>query len=60
MAFSAATLGVVVGAAIGLLAAYTRTIADDLLMRGMDVILAFPQIVFVLLFVLASRPETRS
>jgi peptide/nickel transport system permease protein len=57
MAFSAATLGVTVGAAVGLLAAYTRTIADDLLMRGMDVILAFPQIVFVLLFVSLLGPK---
>ena len=57
MSFSAATLGVVVGAAIGLIAAYTRTIADDLLMRGMDVILAFPQIVFVLLFVSLLGPK---
>lgn len=57
MAFSAATLGVAVGAAVGLLAAYTRTIADDLLMRGMDVILAFPQIVFVLLFVSLLGPK---
>ncbi|MCZ7590475.1 MAG: ABC transporter permease [Gaiella sp.] len=59
MAFSAATLGVAVGAAVGLLAAYTRTIADDLLMRGMDVILAFPQIVFVLLFVSLLGPKLR-
>jgi peptide/nickel transport system permease protein len=57
MAFSAATLGVVVGAAIGVLAAYTRKIADDLLMRGMDVILAFPQVVFVLLFVSLLGPK---
>lgn len=57
MSFSAATLGVVVGAAVGLFAAYTRTIADDLLMRGMDIILAFPQIVFVLLFVSLLGPK---
>ena len=57
MSFSAATLGVAVGAAVGLLAAYTRTMADDLLMRGMDVILAFPQIVFVLLFVSLLGPK---
>jgi peptide/nickel transport system permease protein len=57
MSFSAATLGVAVGAAVGLFAAYTRTIADDLLMRGMDIILAFPQIVFVLLFVSLLGPK---
>jgi peptide/nickel transport system permease protein len=57
MAFAAATLGVAVGAAVGLLAAYSRSITDDLLMRGMDVILAFPQIVFVLLFVSLLGPN---
>ena len=57
MSFSAATIGVAVGAAIGLLAAYAGTIADDVLMRGMDVILAFPQIVFVLLFVSLLGPK---
>ncbi len=51
MAFAAATLGVGLGAALGLVAAYSRSGLDDVLMRGMDVILAFPQIVFVLLFV---------
>lgn len=57
MAFSAATLGVGIGAAVGLLAAYTRSATDDVLMRGMDVILAFPQIVFVLLFVSLLGPK---
>jgi peptide/nickel transport system permease protein len=57
MSFSAATIGVAVGAAIGLLAAYAGTILDDILMRGMDVILAFPQIVFVLLFVSLLGPK---
>jgi peptide/nickel transport system permease protein len=51
MAFAAATLGVTLGAAVGIFAAYSRSILDDVAMRGMDVILAFPQIVFVLLFV---------
>jgi peptide/nickel transport system permease protein len=57
MSFSAATIGVAAGAAIGLLAAYAGTIADDFVMRGMDVILAFPQIVFVLLFVSLLGPK---
>lgn len=51
MAFAAASLGVALGSAVGLLAAYSRSILDDVLMRGMDIVLAFPQIVFVLLFV---------
>ena len=57
MAFAAATLGVGLGAAAGILAAYSRPLLDDALMRGMDVILAFPQIVFVLLFVSLLGPR---
>ena len=51
MAFAAATLGVGLGAALGMLAGFSRSRLDDGLMRSMDVILAFPQIVLVLLFV---------
>lgn len=57
MAFAAASLGVVFGAAVGLLAAYSRSFLDDALMRTMDVVLAFPQIVFVLLFVSLIGPR---
>jgi len=57
MAFAAATLGVVLGATVGLLAAYSRSHLDDVLMRSMDVVLAFPQIVFVLLFVSLLGPR---
>jgi peptide/nickel transport system permease protein len=51
MAFVAATLGVAVGAAVGMLAGFSQGRIDDVLMRSMDVILAFPQIVLVLVFV---------
>jgi peptide/nickel transport system permease protein len=51
MSFAAATLGVGLGAAVGMLAGFSRSRLDDGLMRAMDVILAFPQIVLVLLFV---------
>jgi peptide/nickel transport system permease protein len=51
MSFVAATGGVIVGAAVGMLAGFSRSRLDDTLMRVMDVILAFPQIVLVLLFV---------
>jgi peptide/nickel transport system permease protein len=57
MAVAGATLGVSVGAAIGLLAGYSRSRLDNALMRGMDVILAFPQIVLVLLFVSIIGPK---
>ena len=57
MAFAAASLGVGLGALAGMLAAYSRGGVDDVLMRGMDVVLAFPQIVFVLLFVSLLGPR---
>ena len=44
----ATILGLVLGTAIGLLAAYSRGALDDILMRAMDVILAFPQIMLAL------------
>lgn len=51
MAVLAAALGVVLGCAVGLTAAYRGGAADTVLMRAMDVLLSFPEIVFVLLFV---------
>jgi peptide/nickel transport system permease protein len=51
MAFAAATLGVALGAAVGLVAGTSRSWLDGTLMRVMDLLLAFPQIVLVLLFV---------
>ena len=44
----ATLLGLVLGTAIGLVAAYSRGTLDDILMRAMDVILAFPQIMLAL------------
>jgi peptide/nickel transport system permease protein len=44
-------IGVVVGVAIGLVAAYARNYLDDILMRTMDVIMAFPQIMLALVAV---------
>jgi peptide/nickel transport system permease protein len=50
--------GVAGGTAIGLIAAYARgRWPDELLMRAMDVLLAFPQIVFVLLLVASLGPQ---
>jgi peptide/nickel transport system permease protein len=51
MAVLATVLGLVLGTAVGLTAAYARNSADDVLMRGMDVILAFPQIMLALVVV---------
>src|SRR5207237_899959 len=45
------------GRSIGLVAAYTRSALDDALMRGMDVILAFPSIVLALVLVATVGPQ---
>jgi peptide/nickel transport system permease protein len=57
LAAAATLLGMVVGVVIGLIAAYSRNWLDDVLMRGNDVLLAFPQIIFVLLAVSAIGPK---
>jgi peptide/nickel transport system permease protein len=57
MAGAATLLGVVIGVGIGLVAAYSRGWLDDVLMRGSDVVLAFPQIILALLAVSAIGPK---
>jgi peptide/nickel transport system permease protein len=44
----ATLLGLVLGVVVGLVAAYSRNYVDDVLMRAMDVVLAFPQIMLAL------------
>lgn len=51
MAFVSTLIGLVIGVAIGLVAAYARNALDDVLMRAMDVIMAFPQIMLALVAV---------
>lgn len=53
----ATALGVAIGLAVGLVAAYSRGILDDVLMRAMDVILAFPQLVLALVAVATVGPK---
>lgn len=57
LSVAATALGLVAGVAIGLVAAYSRSWLDDVLMRGNDVILAFPQIIFALLLVSTVGPK---
>jgi peptide/nickel transport system permease protein len=57
MAAAATALGVAVGAACGVVAAYTGGWADSVIMRAVDVILAFPQLVFALLLVSILGPK---
>lgn len=57
LAAASTLLGIVVGVVVGLIAAYARNWLDDVLMRANDVLLAFPQIIFVLLAVSAIGPK---
>jgi peptide/nickel transport system permease protein len=57
MSAAATIVGIVVGTAVGLVAAYSRNWLDDVLMRGNDVLLSFPAIIFVLLAVSAVGPK---
>jgi peptide/nickel transport system permease protein len=57
MSAAATLIGVGVGVGIGLIAAYSRNWIDDLLMRGSDVVLAFPQIILALLAVSVLGPK---
>src|SRR5579863_5503813 len=57
MAAVATALGVAVGAALGVMAAYFGGIWDSVIMRAVDVILAFPQLVFALLLVSILGPK---
>lgn len=57
VALVASVFGVGVGVLLGLVAGYSRTWLDEVLMRPLDVILAFPQTVFVLLFVSLLGPK---
>jgi peptide/nickel transport system permease protein len=57
LAILTTALGVSLGVLIGLTAAYAGGIVDEVLMRGCDVFLAFPQILFALLLVAALGPK---
>jgi len=57
MAVIATALGLIAGTAIGLVAAYSRNALDDVLMRGMDVIMALPSILLALVAVAIVGPR---
>jgi peptide/nickel transport system permease protein len=50
-------LGVLSGITVGLVAAYARNRLDDVLMRGMDIILSFPQIILSLAAIATVGPK---
>ena len=57
LATLATLLGLALGATLGMLAAYSRGRWDDVIMRSMDVILAFPQIMLVLVAISTVGPS---
>ena len=57
MATAATAIGVGLGTIIGMTAAYFRGRTDTILMRAVDVLLAFPQIVLVLLLISVVGPK---
>jgi peptide/nickel transport system permease protein len=57
MAVCATAIGIAGGAAAGISAAYLRGVRDGIIMRTVDVILAFPQLVFALLLLSLLGPK---
>jgi len=57
MAACATALGIAGGAAAGVSAAYLRGVSDGIIMRAVDVILSFPQLVFALLLLSLLGPK---
>jgi peptide/nickel transport system permease protein len=57
IAACATTIGIVGGAAAGVSAAYLRGVSDGIIMRAVDVILSFPQLVFALLLLSLLGPK---
>lgn len=57
MALAATVFGVLIGAAAGIAAAYLRGSVDGFIMRTVDILLAFPQLVFALLLVSIIGPK---
>src|SRR5215472_10129491 len=56
-AIIATAAGLIAGTVIGMAAAYARNALDDVLMRGMDVIMAFPQVMLALVAVAVVGPH---
>lgn len=57
LAAAATALGLILGISVGLVSAYSRNFLDDVLMRIMDVILAFPQIMLALVAIATVGPN---
>jgi len=57
LALLSASIGVALGTGIGVLAAYARGWKDESLMRLMDILLAFPDIILALLLIATFGPQ---
>jgi peptide/nickel transport system permease protein len=57
LALAATAIGLLLGVGLGLIAGYARRWVDETVMRILDVVLAFPQIVLALLFVSVVGPH---
>lgn len=57
LSFAGTVVAVGLGAVIGVVAAYRRGFVENLLMRGVDVVLAIPQLVFALLLLSLIGPQ---
>ena len=51
LALAATSIGIVLGTTLGLIAAYNRGRLDEVIMRTLDVILSFPQVLLSLLVI---------
>lgn len=58
ISFVGTLVGVTAGAAVGMTAAYSGGLVDELLMRAMDVLRAFPPLVLVLLLMAMAGADT--
>lgn len=57
LALAATSIGIVLGTSLGLIAAYNRGRLDEVIMRTLDVILSFPQVLLSLLVISMFGPS---
>jgi peptide/nickel transport system permease protein len=57
LGFSATLVSLLIGVPIGLCAGYYRGLADDLMMRALDVMMSFPPLMLVLLILAVTPPS---
>ncbi|HOU28707.1 MAG TPA: ABC transporter permease [Thermoleophilia bacterium] len=57
LSLTATAVGMAMGILLGMFAGYSRRSVDDFTMRALDIVMAFPHIVFVLLIVAALGPR---